>query len=205
MAVKSNENKSELGQKSRPNIFVISAPSATGKTTLVNMLIRDRGDKLIRGITATHRPKRDGEIHGEHYYFYTEQDFEQKIADGFFIEWANVHGRRYGLPNHEVDRLLSTGKSPLLVLDIQGLKNLRQKLDPEKYSKIIDIFILPPSEDEVVRRMGARGDICPVDIANRLETMRSEMAVAPEFSYRVVNDDLERAYGELLEIVDMFV
>ncbi len=116
-----------------------------------------------------------------------------------------MHGKKYGLPHHEVERLLESGKHPVLALNLQGLKNLRQKLNPEQYSKIVDIFILPPSEDEVVRRMGLRGDVCPDDIARRLETMRSEMAVAHEFSHRIVNDDLDRAYGELLALVDIYV
>ncbi len=192
----------------KPNIFVISAPSATGKTTLVKMLMQERGDRLVHGITATSRAPRDGEIHGEHYYFYPDGEFEKKIAEEFFIEWANVHGRKYGLPNHEVSRLLQDVQKPtamkhlLLVLDVQGLKNLQKRLDQNLYSKIVDIFIMPPSEEEAVRRMRARGDVDEADIVRRLETMRQEMLVAGEFSHKIVNDDLERAFRELLVLID---
>jgi guanylate kinase len=198
--------ETENNKQSKSNIFVIAAPSATGKTTLVKMLMEVRGDKLAHGVTATSRAPRPDEIHGEHYYFYPDGEFEQKISEGFFIEWANVHGRKYGLPNHEVARLLQDSqKHPLLVVDVQGLRNLREKLDRNLYSKIVDIFILPPSEEELVRRMRSRGDVDESDIMRRLETMRREMAVSGEFSHKIVNDDLGRAFGELLLLIDSHV
>ncbi len=184
----------------KPNIFVIAAPSATGKTTLVEMLMKEKGDKLARAITATSRAPREGEIQGECYYFYPNGEFEKKIEEGFFLEWANVHGRKYGLPKHELERLLSSGKHPLLVLDIQGVEHIREKLDKNLYNQIVDVFILPPSEEEVVRRMKKRGECIDEEINTRLETMRNEMLNKDKFRYRVMNDDLGRCFEEIKAI-----
>ena len=177
-------------QKTLPNIFVIAAPSATGKTTLVEMLIEKMGDKLIRCVTATSRASRVGEVHGDHYYFYPDGEFDEKLKQGFFLEWASVHGKMYGLSTYEMNRLLTSGKAPLMILDIQGLKHLRENLDKKVYNKIVDIFIVPPSEEEVVRRMKTRGDVGPSEVKVRLETMRVEMTHADNFSHIIVNDDL---------------
>ncbi|MEI6490244.1 MAG: guanylate kinase [bacterium] len=181
----------------KPNIFVIAAPSATGKTTLVEMLLKEMGDKLARAVTATSRQPREGEVHGECYYFYPGEEFDKKIEEGFFLEWANVHGRKYGLPKHELERILVSGKHPLLVLDIQGVEHVREKLDKNLYNKVIDIFVLPPSEEEVVRRMKKRGESTEEEILTRLETMRNEMLCKDKFSYRVMNDDLGRCFEEV--------
>lgn len=189
----------------KPNIFVIAAPSATGKTTLVEMLMDTMGDKLIRAITATSRAPREGEIHGEHYYFYPDGEFEKKIEEGFFLEWANVHGRKYGLPKHELEKLLSSGKRPLLVLDIQGVDHIREKLSKDLYSKIVDIFILPPSEGEIMKRMRSRGRVEEEEIGVRMETMRQEMKDSDKFKYKIINDDLDRCFGELKGIVERYI
>lgn len=186
----------------KPNIFVIAAPSATGKTTLCEMLIERMGDKLIKAVTATSRAPREDEVQGECYYFYPNGEFEKKVEEGFFIEWANVHGRKYGLPKHELEKLLNSGKHPLLVLDIQGVEHIREKLDKNLYNKVIDIFVLPPSEEEVVRRMKKRGESTEEEIKIRLETMRVEMMNKNKFSYRLMNDDLERCYGDIRDIVE---
>ena len=181
----------------KPNIFVIAAPSATGKTTLVEMLMKEMGDKLARAITATSRAPREDEIQGECYYFYPHGEFERKIEEGFFLEWANVHGRKYGLPKHELERLLASGKHPLLVIDIQGVDHVREKLDKNLYNKVIDIFVLPPSEEEVVRRMKKRGPSTEEEIKTRIETMRVEMQNKDKFSYQVINDDLDKCFEEI--------
>ncbi len=185
----------------RPNIFVIAAPSATGKTTLVEMLIERMGDKLAPAITATSRAPREGEVHGDHYYFYPDGEFDKKIKEEFFLEWANVHGRKYGLPKHELERLLSSGKHPLLVIDIQGVDHIREKLSKDLYNEVVDIFILPPSEEEVVRRMKKRGPSTEEEIKTRLETMRKEMQNVDKFRYKVVNDDLGRCFEEVSNII----
>lgn len=164
---------------------------------MVEMLMKEMGDKLARAITATSRAPREDEVQGECYYFYPNGEFEKKIEEGFFLEWANVHGRKYGLPKHELERLLNSGKHPLLVLDIQGVEHIREKLDKNLYNKVIDIFVLPPSEDEVVRRMKKRGPSTDEEIAIRLETMRNEMLNKDKFSYQVMNDDLNKCFGEI--------
>lgn len=189
----------------KPNIFVIAAPSATGKSTLVEMLLKEKGDKLVRAITATSRAPREGEIHAVHYYFYPDGEFEEKVSQGFFLEWANVHGRKYGLPMHEMQRLLDSGKNPLLVLDIQGVNHIREKLDKNLYNKVVDIFILPPSEEEVVRRMKKRGEVTDEEVLTRLETMRVEMKDANKFKYRVINDDLERCFEDVMGIFEPYL
>lgn len=188
----------------KPNIFVIAAPSATGKTTLVEMLLKEMGDKLSKAITATSRAPREDEIQGECYYFYPHGEFERKIEEGFFLEWANVHGRKYGLPKHELERILTSGKQPLLVLDIQGVEHIREKLDKNLYNKVIDIFVLPPSEEEVVRRMKKRGPCTDEEVATRLETMRVEMMNKDKFSYQVMNDDLNRCFEEIKRIIEPY-
>lgn len=188
----------------KPNIFVIAAPSATGKTTLVEMLLKEMGDKLSKAITATSRAPREDEIQGECYYFYPHGEFEKKIEKGFFLEWANVHGRKYGLPKHELERILTSGKQPLLVLDIQGVEHIREKLDKNLYNKVIDIFVLPPSEEEVVRRMKKRGPCTDEEVATRLETMRVEMMNKDKFSYQVMNDDLNRCFEEIKRIIEPY-
>ncbi len=184
-----------------PNIFVIAAPSATGKTTIVEMLLDRMGDTFIRAVTATSRKPREGEVHGDHYYFYPDGEFEKKIEEGFFIEWVNVHGKKYGLPQHEIERLLNSGKHPVLVIELEGIQSVRKKVSKDLYNKIVDIFLLPPSEEELVRRMKKRGEISEDEIQTRLETMRVEMQNKDKFSYQVMNDDLDRAFKDILDII----
>ncbi|MEI8062263.1 MAG: guanylate kinase [bacterium] len=191
-----------LSHLKKPTIFVVAAPSATGKTTMVEMLLNTMGDKLVRAITATSRPPREGEVHGEHYYFYPGGEFERKIKEDFFIEYVNVHGKNYGLPKHELERLLSSGKSPVLVIELEGILSIREKVSKDLYSKVVDIFLLPPSEEELVRRMKKRGAVSEEEIKTRLETMRVEMQNKDKFSHQVLNDDLDKAFQEVLRIVE---
>ncbi len=195
MAINSNSKRS-------PNIFVISAPSGTGKTTLVERLIKEMGDKLILGISTTSRPKRLIEISDEHYSFITEEEFKRKVDEDYFLEWAIVHGNNYGTPRVDMNRLLESGKAPIWALDCQGLCSVRENMDKTKYNRIIDIFILPPSRDEVIRRLNARGTTDEEEISRRLNTMEKEMVISKDYTYKIVNDDFDRAYGELKGIIE---
>jgi len=177
-------------------ILVICAPSGTGKTTLINRLIREN-DKFEFSISTTTRPRRSCEVDGVDYYFVDENNFKKMINSGDFLEWAEVHGNYYGSSKKEIDRILSDGKIPVFDIDIQGSRLLKEKLDDTVY-----IFISPPSFDVLRERLIGRKSDSEDQVSLRLKNARKEMLEYSHFDYIVINDDLDRAYLRLMSIVN---
>lgn len=176
-------------------LFVVSAPSGTGKTTVVERLVqRVRG--LTQSCSYTSRPARAGESNGVQYNFISRDAFEAMAARGEFLEWADVFGNLYGTRRADTDAVLATGNDVVLVIDVQGARQVRSNV-----RGTVAIFVLPPSFSDLERRLrGRNGDPDPA-ITRRLETARAEVSAVSEYDYVVVNDDLQRCVGEIEAIV----
>jgi len=181
--------------KNKGDIFVISAPSGTGKTTLVRLLL-SRFPTLSFSISYTTRLPRPGEVDGQHYFFVSEKEFKRSIARGEMLEWAKVYGHYYGTPLHFVKEKIAAGKDVILDIDIQGAQEVKKKI-PEA----ILIFIIPPSWEELQRRITNRSTDSLEVIKKRLKAARKEIKVARDFDYIVINDILENALQELTSII----
>lgn len=178
------------------NLFLVSAPSGAGKTSLVNAALA-QDTQLVVSVSHTTRPARGGEVDGENYYFVDEQSFVQMIADDNFVEHANVFGKRYGTSKKEVETKRSAGKDVILEIDWQGAQQVRD-LMPEAVS----IFILPPSIEELTSRLTTRGEDSAESIAKRLSEAKLDMSQAPNFEYLVINDDFDQAVRHFLSITN---
>ncbi len=176
-------------------LFVVAAPSGAGKSTLVNALL-EREPAISLSISHTTRPPRPGELYGRHYFFVERGEFEREIAEGIFLEHAEVHGNLYGTSRTTVNTLLEQGRDVLLEIDWQGARQIR-KSKPD----CVSVFILPPSRAELERRLRGRGSDSAEVIARRLHNSREEIAHAHEFDYIIVNDSFDVALGDLQAIV----
>ncbi|MBR7059697.1 MAG: guanylate kinase [Neisseriaceae bacterium] len=177
------------------NIFVVSAASGTGKTSLLNKLTAQNPNVRL-AISHTTRTKREDEVDGKHYYFVDTNTFEQMIGDGAFVEHARVHNQYYGTSTQEIERLRQSDFDVILEIDVQGAEQIR-KLLPES----IGIFILPPSWEVLEQRLNQRGTENPDSIALRLKNSRYEIEQASLFDYLVVNDDLQQAVDNVNHII----
>ncbi|HEY2623473.1 MAG TPA: guanylate kinase [Dyella sp.] len=180
---------------SEGTLFVVAAPSGAGKSTLVNALL-EREPSISLSISHTTRPPRPGELYGRHYYFVERETFEREVAEGIFLEHAEVHGNLYGTSRTTVAELLGQGRDVLLEIDWQGARQIRQS-KPD----CVSVFILPPSRVELERRLRGRGSDSADVIARRLHNSREEIAHAHEFDYVIVNDRFEDALADLQAIV----
>lgn len=183
-------------QKKQPRLIIVAAPSAAGKTTLCEMLLRDF-PKVQLSISTTTRPIRPKEQDGVHYFFVTPEVFKQKIKNGEFAEFATVHDNLYGTSKKTVESLLSQGRHILFDIDVQGAMNLKSQY-PEQ---ALLIFVHPPSMEELEKRLRARKGDSPEAIEKRLRNAYSELAWSQKFDYQIVNDDLDRAYQELKAVI----
>ncbi len=180
-------------------LFVLSAPSGTGKTTLIKELYRRSwpdGGAPEFSVSHTTRPPRPGEIDGIHYHFVDEEKFDAMIAADAFLEWAMVHGQRKGTAREEVTRRLVAGTDVLLDVDVQGAANVL-----EVHPGACAVFILPPSYAELKRRIAGRGHDHPEDVERRLAVSLWEIERYAIYDYVIINDDIERASAELAAIV----
>ena len=176
-------------------LFVISAPSGVGKTTLVRLLLQEL-PKLRFSVSCTTRPPRPGEADGSDYHFIATEAFLKGIEAGHFLEWAQVHGEYYGTDRRELEEWLSTGNDVLLDIDVQGARQVRC-LFPAAHN----IFILPPSRASLEQRLRARGTESAAQIAVRLTAAGREMQEAPWYDSIVINDSLETAVADLVAII----
>jgi len=182
-------------RKSEAFPIVISGPSGVGKTTLVDRLLA--GDPLLaESISTTTRPPREGEVPGTHYFFVAREVFEEmKVRE--LVEWAEVHGEYYGTPRRFVEQELEEGRDVVLNIDIQGGDSVKRH-----FPKALMIFILPPSIEVLEARLRDRGDMPDERLEKRLANARDEITRSDDYSYAVINDDLDRAVEELQAIVE---
>jgi guanylate kinase len=178
-----------------PRLYVVSAPSGGGKTSLVNALLR-RDPRVALSVSHTTRAPRPGERDGVHYHFIDPDTFDRLAGQGAFLEHAEVFGHRYGTGREQVERQLAAGRDVLLDIDWQGARQVRQS-DPAARS----IFILPPSLTELRQRLVDRGQDSDEVIDRRMRAARDEIAHAGEFDFRVINDEFEAALADLQSIV----
>ena len=177
------------------NIFVISAASGTGKTTLIARLLQHHSDIRV-SVSHTTRAPRRGEENGKHYHFVSVPEFERMIEEGQFVEYAKVYGNYYGTSTQSLESLTRQGVDVILEIDTQGAEQIRRQL-PQAYS----IFIAPPSLATLEQRLRQRAADAPQVIAVRLAEARNEIEQARLFDYLVVNDDLTAAEAALLHII----
>jgi guanylate kinase len=185
---------SSKGLPPRGLLFVISAPSGTGKTTVVERL-GERPD-LRRSRSYTSRPARTGETDGVDYNFVSRQTFEEMVRRGDFLEWADIFGNLYGTSRRDVEAFLAAGIDLVLVIDVQGARQVRRQV-PDA----VAIFVLPPSFDVLASRLRGRNQDSEASIERRLATARAEITSVDEYDYVVVNDDLDACVQEIDAIV----
>lgn len=176
-------------------VFVITGPSGVGKGTLIRALC-DRMPQIELSVSATTRAPRPGEQDGVAYHFLSPSDFAKRITEGAFVEWAEYSGNRYGTLRAELERRLAAGVPVVLEIELQGARQVREQL-PDA----VQVFIAPPSRETLRTRLVGRGTDTPDQVRRRLETADAELAAQPEFAHVVVNDRLEDAVLDLVEIV----
>ena len=176
-------------------LLVISGPSGTGKGTLIERLMKE-DPTLVFSVSATTRAPRPGEIDGVHYHFVTNERYDELVAENAFVEYANVHGNRYGTLRSEVYERLERGENVVLDIDVQGALNVIAS-EKEKVS----IFILPPSMQELRSRLTGRGTESAEDVERRLHNAVWEISQKDKYEYKVINDDLESCLRTLQAII----
>ncbi len=167
---------------------MISAPSGTGKSTLVDMLLEEFPHEVAESRSCTTRPPRENERTNHHYDFISHASFQEKIAASEFLEYAEVFGHYYGTRRQEVARLQNEGKHVILVIDTQGALQLKERCEA------VFIFIAPPSKEELATRLKQRSTESESEIEARLAWAEKEMALASHYDYSIVNDNLEITY-----------
>ena len=182
--------------KNKGDLIIISGTTCAGKGTVIKRLLANHND-IVLSTSYTSRPKRESEIDGVDYYFVSKEEFERKIANGDFLEYAQVqYGSYYGTPKKEVLELLDSGKDVILEIDVQGAKQIK-----ELYPETILIFIMAPSMREVKRRIMMRGDENIDQIISRFKVAYNEINQINNYNYVVVNDDLDKAVAKVEAIL----
>lgn len=187
-------SKKVLGNKHSGLLFVISAPAGTGKSTLVEMILKEFPGEIAESCSCTTRLSRPGEIAKKHYEFLSTKEFEHKIEDQEFLEYAKVFGNYYGTRKEEVARLQEEGKHVVLVIDTQGALQIMET------TPAVFIFISPPSFEELRRRLIKRRTEDEEKIQERLLWAKQEIALAPRYDYHIINDYLDVTYQVLRSI-----
>jgi len=177
-------------------MFIMSSPSGAGKTTISRMLL-ERDEHICMSVSCTTRAPRPGEVDGKDYHFVSQAEFDRMVADEEFLEWATVFGNSYGTPKAQVKAGLKEGQDYLFDIDWQGTQQLYQKLERD----VVRVFLLPPSIDELRRRLTGRGTDSEDVIAARMERARSEISHWDGYDYVVVNDDIDACFDKVREIL----
>lgn len=180
------------------DVTVISGPTAVGKGSVVGAL-RARHPEVWVSVSATTRPPRPGEVDGVHYHFVDDAEFDRLVATDGLLEWALVHrAARYGTPAAPVAQAVAEGKRVILEIDLQGARQVKQRLPGVR-----SIFILPPGPDTLRERLLRRGTETEAEMERRLATAEAELAAAGEFDHTVVNDDLGTAVDQLVDLLGL--
>ncbi|EPH02773.1 guanylate kinase [Propionibacterium sp. oral taxon 192 str. F0372] len=179
-------------------VLVVSGPTAVGKGTVVSAL-RAAHPEVAVSVSATTRAPRPGEVNGQHYFFVTDEQFDQLVADDGLLEWALVHGtHRYGTPRQPVVDALARQHPVVLEIDLQGARQVRETMPDAQ-----QVFLAPPSWDELVSRLRGRGTETEEQMARRLRTARQELAAQSEFDVTVVNDTVEHSVEQLVHLLGL--
>lgn len=185
-----------IKQKKTGQVIVISAPSGAGKDTVVKELMKNNPNSRWVSVSATSRAPREGEQEGVDYYYLSKEEFEQKIEEGFFLEYTNYAGNYYGTPKKYIQEKVAQGTDVILIIEIEGAANIK-KLIPEA----VFIFIMPPSLKELVRRLKKRGTETDEKILKRFHTAYKEINEVTKYNYVVVNDKLDEAVEKVKAII----
>ena len=177
------------------HLFVVAAPSGAGKSSLVKALM-ELDSQVHPSISHTTRAPRGQEKHGREYYFVSASEFDEMIAKNAFVEWANVHGQRYGTSKRTIEERISNGTDVILEIDFQGALQIRKL-----FANAVLIFILPPSWEELRSRLERRGEDSPEVIELRLKNAELEVAQAKEYDFVIMNESFDRALFDLKAIV----
>ena len=186
-----------IKQKKTGQVIVISAPSGAGKDTVVKELMKNNPDSRWVSVSATSRAPREGEQEGVDYYYLSKEEFEQKIEEGYFLEYTNYAGNYYGTPKEYIEKKVNKGIDVILIIEIEGAANIK-KLIPEA----VFIFIMPPSLKELVRRLKKRGTEDNEKILKRFHAAYQEINEVTKYNYVVVNDKLEDAVNKVESILN---
>ncbi|MBY0313986.1 MAG: guanylate kinase [Bdellovibrionales bacterium] len=180
----------------KTKMIIISAPSGAGKSSFLDRILREV-PVLLDTVTYTTREMRSGESEGNPYHFVTRERFHELVREGFFVEWAPVHDNFYGTPLHQIEEGMAAGRVVIMDVDVKGAETFKSK-----YPKVsASIFILPPSVEELKKRILGRDKKPPADLETRLQNVQIEMNHAGKFDYQVINDNFEASYAEFKQII----
>ncbi len=177
-------------------MFILSSPSGTGKTTISRRLLA-HDPEIHLSVSATTRPMRPGEVNGKDYFFVSQAEFDRMVADDEFYEWAHVFGHSYGTPKSHIRAGLKAGVDFLFDIDWQGTQQLYQKDQQD----VVRVFLLPPSIDELHRRLSGRGTDSAEVVNARMERARAEISHWDSYDYVVVNDDVDECFAKVVQIL----
>lgn len=180
---------------SKGMLVVLSAPSGCGKDTVFREICKRRND-VVESVSATTRQPREGEVDGVNYFFMTEEEFTNMIDSNGLIEYAKYNGNYYGTPVKGVEKAISEGKVCFLIIEVQGAQNVIKA-----YPDCVSIFLLPPSEEVLYKRLYGRNTESDEMIAKRLEISKVELSCKDKYKYNVINDDLEVCVNEINDIL----
>ena len=184
-----------ISPSTRGTLFVVSSPSGGGKGTLIRRVL-ELVDKLSYSVSYTTRGPRPNEVNGREYFFIDRKTFDEMVADGEFLEWACVHGNFYGTSRRQIAEKTASGIDIVLEVDVQGAASVRQLLMDS-----VSVFILPPSFEVLRQRLCARGTDAPAELEVRLRNAPDELRQYSLFDYVIINDEVERAAGQLAAII----
>lgn len=180
----------------KTRLIIVAAPSGAGKSSFVSRICQEES-RLVDNITYTTRAMRLGEVAGNPYHYISHSEFESKISQGFFVEWAKVHTNLYGTSYSSLEAAWGAGKCVIMDIDVQGTDTFKSKFPDAK-----TIFILPPSIGELRRRVTKRDGGVPADLEVRMANAEKEMKEKEKFDYQIINDDFETSFTEFKKIIE---
>ena len=196
--IRSDLQPGPINTDGRGRLFIISGPSGSGKTTLCSAVLK-RFPGMRYSVSYTTRKPRNGEENGVDYHFVKNKDFKDKIKSGEWAEWAEVHGNYYGTSAQFLDEAMDSGHDVILDIDVQGTIRLL-----DRHPKSVTIFIMPPSMEELERRLTSRNTDCSETVARRLENAKMEMAKKDLYLHVIINDQLQEAVDRLIAVIENY-